>query len=57
MDIFGTTYTASTLVASATTGAQTTFQSIGPILAVVAGVTLAMALARYILGLFKQVKK
>ena len=57
MNIFTTGYSASTLVASATAGAQTTFESIGPILAVVAGVILAMVLARYVLSLFKQVGK
>lgn len=53
MDIFTTGYTASTLVASVADGAQTTFASIAPILAVVVGLILAFVVARYIIGLFK----
>jgi hypothetical protein len=53
MDIFSTGYTASTLVASVAQGAQDTFASLGPILAVVVGLILAFVVAKYIIGLFK----
>lgn len=55
MDIFSTGYTASTLIANVTSGAQDTFASLGPILALVAGVVVAFIVARYVIGLFKHV--
>jgi len=57
MDIFSTGYTATQLVASVATGAQETFASIAPILAVVVGLILAFVVARYIIGLFKTAGK
>lgn len=53
MDIFGGTYTATSLQADALTGAQTTFSSVGPIVALVVGVILAFIFAPKIIGLFK----
>jgi hypothetical protein len=53
MDIFSTGYTANQLVASVATGAQDTFASLAPILAVVVGLILAFVIAKYIIGLFK----
>lgn len=53
MDIFSTGYTSAQLVASVATGAQDTFASLGPILAVVVGLILAFVVAKYIIGLFK----
>lgn len=53
MDIFSTGYTSTQLVASVAQGAQDTFASLGPILAVVVGLILAFVVAKYIIGLFK----
>lgn len=53
MDIFSTGYTASDLVANATTAGQTTFASLGGVIEVVVGIVLALVLARYVIGLFK----
>ena len=57
MDIFSTGYTASTLLASVTTGAQDTFASLGPVIALVVGIVLAFVVARYLIGIFKTVGK
>ena len=53
MNIFSATYEASDLIASVATGAQTTFESVGPVVAVVVGLILAFIVARYVIGLFK----
>jgi hypothetical protein len=53
MDIFSTGYTSTQLLASVATGAQETFASIAPLVAVVVGLILAFVVARYIIGLFK----
>ena len=53
MDIFSVGYPASTLVADVAVGAQTTFASVAPVVAVVVGLILAFIVARYIIGLFK----
>lgn len=54
MDIFTTgTYDATDLLASVTTGAQTTFASLGPVVAVVAGIVLAFVIIPKIVSLFK----
>lgn len=57
MDIFSTGYTATTLLASVTTGAQDTFASLGPVIALVVGIVLAFVVARYLIGIFKTVGK
>ena len=53
MDIFSTGYTSTELVADVASGAQTTFASVAPVVAVVVGLILAFIVARYIIGLFK----
>lgn len=57
MDIFSTTYPASTLVADASASVQTTFASLAPILAVVIGLILTFIVARYVISLFKHAGK
>ena len=57
MDLFSTGYTASALVADVATATQTTFASLGPILAVVAGLILAFVGVRYVIAIIKQTGK
>lgn len=55
MDLFTVDYDATDLLASVTTGAQDTFVSIAPILAVVAGIIVVFAIAPKIVALFRGV--
>jgi len=57
MDFFSSGYPASTLVANAASGAQTSIASLGPVIEVVAGIILAFIVVRYLIGLFKHVGK
>jgi uncharacterized membrane-anchored protein YhcB (DUF1043 family) len=57
MDIFSVGYTSTMLIADVAEGAQATFASVAPILAVVVGLILTFVVARYIVGLFKTAGK
>ena len=53
MEFFSTGYTASELLASVATGAQSTVADLGPVLAVVGGIILAFIGIRFIVSLVK----
>ena len=57
MDLFTTGYLGTDLVANVATAVQTTLASIAPVLELVVGIILAFVLAKYLIGLFKQVGK
>ena len=53
MDIFSTGFSVSDLTAAVTTGAQDTFASVGPVLALVLGIILAFIFVPKIIAMFK----
>ena len=57
MNLFTTGYLGTDLVANVATAVQTTLASIAPVLELVVGIILAFVLAKYLIGLFKQVGK
>ena len=57
MDFFSTGYSATALVADVAAGAQSTFASMGPILAIVGGIILAFIGINYVISLTKKAGK
>jgi len=57
MDIFGTTNTASSLVASVATAVQTTLGSLTPVIVAIVALVLGFVLAKYLISIFKTLGK
>lgn len=57
MSFFSTGYTATDMLASVATGAQTTIADMGPIATTVVGIIIGFVVLGLIVSLFKRVKK